>query len=64
VAEAGGVDKRNTTKTAGSSLRSLLRASHESAAYKEKYNTPRSVQYVKDMTKKKSRDTTTELVVH
>ena len=34
-----------------------------SAAYKEKYNTPGSVQYVKDMSKKKSRDTTTELVV-
>jgi hypothetical protein len=34
-----------------------------SAAYKEKYNTPGSVQYVKDMSKKKSRDTTTELVM-
>ena len=34
-----------------------------SAAYKEKYNTPGSVQYVKDMSKKKSRDTTTELVI-
>lgn len=34
-----------------------------SAAYKEKYNTPGSVQYVKDMSKKRSRDTTTELVV-
>jgi len=33
-----------------------------SAAYKEKYNTPGSVQYVKDMSKKKSMDTTTELV--
>ena len=33
-----------------------------SAAYKEKYNTPGSVQFVKDMSKKKSRDTTTELV--
>lgn len=33
-----------------------------SAAYKEKYNTPGSVQYVKDMSRKKSRDTTTELV--
>ncbi len=33
------------------------------AAYKEKYNTPGSVQYVKDMSKKKSRDTTTELVI-
>jgi len=34
-----------------------------SAAYKEKYNTPGSVQYVKDMSRKKSRDTTTELVM-
>jgi hypothetical protein len=34
-----------------------------SAAYAEKYNTPGSVQYVKDMSKKKSRDTTTELVL-
>jgi hypothetical protein len=33
-----------------------------SAAYKEKYNTPGSVQYVKDMSRRKSRDTTTELV--
>ena len=33
-----------------------------SAAYKEKYNTPGSVQYVKDMSRKPSRDTTTELV--
>ena len=33
-----------------------------SAAYKEKYNTPGSVQYVKEMSRRKSRDTTTELV--
>ena len=33
-----------------------------SAAYKEKYNTPGSVQFVKDMSRKKSRHTTTELV--
>ena len=33
-----------------------------SAAYKEKYNTAGSIQYVKDMSRKKSRDTTTELV--
>jgi hypothetical protein len=33
-----------------------------SAAYKEKYNTPGSLQYVKDMSRKKSRDTTTEFV--
>jgi len=33
-----------------------------SAAYKEKYHTPASFQYVKDMSRKKSRDTTTELV--
>lgn len=33
-----------------------------SAAYKEKYNTPGSIQYVKEMSRKKSRDTTTEFV--
>ena len=33
-----------------------------SAAYREKYNTPGSIQFVKDMSRKKSRDTTTELV--
>jgi hypothetical protein len=33
-----------------------------SDAYKEKYNRPGDIQYVKDMSRKKSRDTTTELV--
>jgi hypothetical protein len=33
-----------------------------SEAYKEKYNRPGDIQYVKDMSKKKSRDTTTELL--
>ena len=33
-----------------------------SAAYREKYNTPGSVQYVKEMSRQKSRETTTELV--
>lgn len=33
-----------------------------SQAYKEKYNTPGSVKFVKDMSRKKSRDTTTEFV--
>ncbi len=33
-----------------------------SQAYKEKYNTPGSIHYVKDMSRKKSRDTTTELL--
>jgi hypothetical protein len=33
-----------------------------SAAYRAKYDTPGSIQYVKDMSRKKSRDTTTELV--
>jgi hypothetical protein len=33
-----------------------------SQAYKEKYNTPGSIQYVRDMSRKRSRDTTTELV--
>jgi hypothetical protein len=32
-----------------------------SAAYQEKYHSPGDVQYVKDMSRKKSRDTTTEL---
>ena len=31
-------------------------------AYREKYNTPGSLQYVKDMSRKRSRETTTELV--
>ena len=34
-----------------------------SAAYKEKYNKPGDIQYVKDMSRKKSQDTTTELVL-
>ena len=33
-----------------------------SAAYREKYHTPGSVQYVKDMSSRRSRATTTELV--
>ncbi len=33
-----------------------------SATYKEKYNRPGDIQYVKDISRKKSRDTTTELV--
>lgn len=33
-----------------------------SQAYREKYNTPGSVGYVEDMSRKPSRDTTTELV--
>lgn len=33
-----------------------------SEAYKEKYNKPGDIQYVKEMSKRKSRDTTTELV--
>lgn len=33
-----------------------------SQGYKAKYNTPGSIQFVKDMSRKKSRDTTTELV--
>ncbi|HSL29558.1 MAG TPA: DUF2255 family protein [Anaerolineales bacterium] len=33
-----------------------------SQAYKEKYNTPGSIGYVEDMSRKPSRDTTTELV--
>ena len=33
-----------------------------SLAYREKYNTPGSVKYVRDMSRAKSRNTTTELV--
>ncbi|MEW6240961.1 MAG: DUF2255 family protein [Chloroflexota bacterium] len=33
-----------------------------SAAYEEKYSKPGDVQYVKDMSRKRSRDTTTELM--
>jgi len=33
-----------------------------SQAYKKQYNTPGSIQYVKDMSRKKSRETTTELI--
>jgi hypothetical protein len=33
-----------------------------SQAYKGKYNTPGSIQFVKDMSRKRSRDTTTEMV--
>ena len=33
-----------------------------SQAYKEKYSSPGSIQYVRDMSRKKSRDTTTEFV--
>ena len=46
-----------TVQTRSERLKDLV-----SAAYKEKYNTPGSVQFVKDMSRKKSRDTTTELV--
>ena len=34
-----------------------------SQAYKEKYNTPGSIQYIKEMSRKRSRDTTTEFVL-
>lgn len=33
-----------------------------SLAFKEQYNTPGSIRYVKEMSRKKSRETTTELV--
>jgi len=44
-------------KTPSERLKDLV-----SQAYKEKYNTPGSIHYVKDMSRKKSRDTTTELL--
>ena len=34
-----------------------------SQAYKEKYNTPGSIQYIKEVSRKRSRDTTTEFVL-
>ena len=46
-----------TVQTRSERLKDLV-----SQAYKEKYNTPGSVQFVEDMSRKKSRDTTTELV--
>ena len=46
-----------TVQTRSERLKDLV-----SQAYREKYNTPGSVQYVKDMSRKKSRETTTELV--
>jgi hypothetical protein len=46
-----------TIQTRSERLKDLV-----SDAYQEKYNTPGSVQYVKDMSRKKSRDTTTEFV--
>ena len=46
-----------TVQTRSERLKDLV-----SAAYKEKYNTPGSIQYVKEMSRKKSRDTTMELV--
>jgi len=46
-----------TIQTRSERLKDLV-----SQAYKEKYHTPGSVQYVKEMSRKKSRETTTELV--
>ena len=46
-----------TVQTRSERLKDLV-----SQAYREKYNTPGSVQYVKDMSRKRSRDTTTELI--
>lgn len=45
-----------TVQTRSERLKDLV-----SQAYKEKYNTPGSIRYVKDMSAKRSRDTTTEL---
>jgi hypothetical protein len=46
-----------TVQTRSERLKDLV-----SQAYKEKYNTPGSLPYVKDMARATSRDTTTELV--
>lgn len=45
-----------TLQTRSERLKELV-----SAAYKKKYNRPGDIQYVKDMSRKKSRDTMTEL---
>jgi hypothetical protein len=49
--------KAQTVQVKSEKLKDLV-----SAAYKEKYNTRGSVGYVEDMSRKPSRDTTTELV--
>lgn len=46
-----------TIQTRSERLKDLV-----SQAYQEKYNTPGSVQYVKDLSRRKSRDTTTEII--
>ena len=46
-----------TIQTRSERLKDLV-----SQAYKEKYNTAGAIQYVKDMSRKKSKETTTELV--
>ena len=46
-----------TIQTRSERLKDLV-----SAAYKAKYNKPGDIQYVKDMSRKRSKDTTTELV--
>jgi len=46
-----------TVQTRSERLKDLV-----SQAYQEKYNTPGSIQYVKDMSRRKSKDTTTELI--
>jgi hypothetical protein len=46
-----------TVQTRSERLKDLV-----SQAYREKYNTPGSIQFVRDMSGKESRDTTTELV--
>jgi hypothetical protein len=46
-----------TIQTRSERLKDLV-----SQAYKEKYNTPGSVQYVKDLSRRKSRATTTEII--
>lgn len=54
----GGKEIRiRTIQTRSERLKDLV-----SAAYKVKYNRPGDIQYVKDMSRKRSRDTTMELV--
>ncbi|NOH03894.1 MAG: DUF2255 family protein [Chloroflexi bacterium] len=48
--------KARAVQTRSERLKDLV-----SAAYREKYNKPGDIQYVKDMCGRKSRDTTTEL---
>ncbi|MDL1944962.1 DUF2255 family protein [Chloroflexi bacterium CFX2] len=54
-------DRKRGIKVRATQVKSEKMKEKVSAAYKEKYNKPGDIQYVKDMSRTKSRDTTTEL---